>query len=135
MFWPLFICAQEEKPVKTPEVEEETDDLYAGPNHDLSVSTVTVGSNMSEYEVRAEELYRPYENLAEMGGYYDIHADIFQTFEYDDFRNSSESSEQYEEYEAYEDRYGPAEREGARTWHGQVWHRAQALKNELEQQS
>ncbi|KAI5620898.1 collagen alpha-3(V) chain precursor [Silurus asotus] len=77
---------EEEKPIKMPEVELDTEDIY----HDLTVSTVTVSTNISDYEL----------------------------FEYEDFKNSSESSEQYEEYEAYEDRYGPAEREREGTWDG-----------------
>ncbi|KAI5090989.1 collagen alpha-3(V) chain precursor [Silurus meridionalis] len=77
---------EEEKPIKMPEVELDTEDIY----HDLTVSTVTVSTNISEYEL----------------------------FEYEDFKNSSDSSEQYEEYEAYEDRYGPAERERVGTWDG-----------------
>lgn len=47
----LFICLQESKPVKKPVVEEYGDDLYADLYDDLSVSTVTVGPNVTEYEV------------------------------------------------------------------------------------
>lgn len=118
-FLTLSICVQEEKPVKKPEVEEDTEDIYGSPYHDLSVSTVTVGTNISEYEVRAGVQCRTWESLAEPVGIMTLLC-IFQIFEYDDFRNSSESSEQYEEYETYEDRYGQAEREGAGTWQGQV---------------
>lgn len=42
---------QEDKPVKKPVVEEYGDDLYRDLYDDLSVSTVTVGPNVTEYEV------------------------------------------------------------------------------------
>lgn len=42
---------QENKPVKRPVVEEYGDDLYGDLYDDLSVSTVTVGPNVTEYEV------------------------------------------------------------------------------------
>lgn len=115
------VRAQDEKPIKTPEVEEDTEDIYHSPYYDLDVSTVTVGTNISEYEVWAEVQGRTSESLAEpVVIMIFILTCIFQLFEYEDFKNSSESSEQYEEYETYEDRYGPAERERAGTWDGQV---------------
>lgn len=45
----LSLCAglQEKKPPKKPVVEEYGDDLY----DDLSVSTVTAGPNVTDYEV------------------------------------------------------------------------------------
>lgn len=45
----LSLCArlQEDTPVREPVVEEYEDDLL----EDLSVSTVTVGPNVTEYEV------------------------------------------------------------------------------------
>uniref|UniRef100_A0A3B4CG06 Fibrillar collagen NC1 domain-containing protein n=1 Tax=Pygocentrus nattereri TaxID=42514 RepID=A0A3B4CG06_PYGNA len=83
----------EERPVNKPEVEEYAKNVYSNTYDDLSVSTVTVATNISEYEL----------------------------IEYDDFKNGTESSElEYEEYEVDEDRYGPAKRERARTWNGQV---------------
>lgn len=105
-----------------PEVEGDTEDIYGSPQHDLSVSTVTVGTNFSDYEVRTEVQCRTYQSWAELVGIIMsvLMLRIFQVFEYEDFVNKSESSEQYEEYETIEDRYGPAEREGAGTWHGQV---------------
>ncbi len=42
---------QENKPVKKPVVEEYEDDLYGDLYDDLSVSSVTVGPNITEYEV------------------------------------------------------------------------------------
>lgn len=42
---------QEERPIKTPEVEEFSDDLYGDENNELLVSTVTVGPNITDYEV------------------------------------------------------------------------------------
>jgi len=42
---------QENKPVKKPVVEEYEDDLYKDLYDDLSVSTVTVSQNVTEYEV------------------------------------------------------------------------------------
>lgn len=42
---------QEGKPVKKPLVEEYGDDLYGDIYDDLPVSTVTVGPNVTEYEV------------------------------------------------------------------------------------
>lgn len=44
---------QDERPIKTPEVEELSDDLYSDQHDELLVSTVTVGSNISDYEVCA----------------------------------------------------------------------------------
>lgn len=48
----LRLCAglQEDKPVK-PVVEEYGDDLYRDLYDDLTVSTVTVGPNVTEHEV------------------------------------------------------------------------------------
>lgn len=47
------MCAglQEGKPVMKPLVEEFGDDLYRDLYDDLSVSTVTVGPNVTDYEV------------------------------------------------------------------------------------
>lgn len=47
----LCVGPQEGKPVKTPVVEEYGDDLFADLYDDLSVSTVTAGPNVTEYEV------------------------------------------------------------------------------------
>uniref|UniRef100_A0A4W4H2W7 Fibrillar collagen NC1 domain-containing protein n=1 Tax=Electrophorus electricus TaxID=8005 RepID=A0A4W4H2W7_ELEEL len=46
----------------------------------------------------------------------------FQLVEYSDYRNGTDSAEyeEYEEYEVFVERYGPAERERAGTWDGQV---------------
>lgn len=44
---------QEERPIKTPEVEEFSDDLYGDEHNELLVSTVTVGPNITDYEVCA----------------------------------------------------------------------------------
>lgn len=49
----LRLCAglQEDKPVKKPVLEEYGDDLYRDLYDDLTVSTVTVGPNVTEHEV------------------------------------------------------------------------------------
>lgn len=47
----LCVGLQEDKSVKRPVVEEYGDDLYGDLYDDLSVSTVTVGPNVTEYEV------------------------------------------------------------------------------------
>lgn len=47
----VCVCLQETRPVTKPVVEEYGDDLYADLYDDLSVSTVTVGPNVTEYEV------------------------------------------------------------------------------------
>lgn len=49
----LSLCArlQEDTPVREPVVEEYEDDLLEDLYHNLSVSTVTVGPNVTEYEV------------------------------------------------------------------------------------
>lgn len=44
---------------------------------------------------------------------------LSQIIEYDDLKNDSQLLE-YEEYAAYDDHFGPAEREGAQTWGGEV---------------
>lgn len=44
---------QEERPIKTPEVEEFSDDLYGDEHNELLVSTVTVSPNITDYEVCA----------------------------------------------------------------------------------
>lgn len=44
---------QEERPIKTPEVEEFSDDLYGDEHNELLVSAVTVGPNITGYEVCA----------------------------------------------------------------------------------
>lgn len=44
---------QDERPIKTPEVEEFSDDLYGDEHNELLVSTVTVGPNITDYEVCA----------------------------------------------------------------------------------
>ncbi|KAL1278593.1 hypothetical protein QQF64_025266, partial [Cirrhinus molitorella] len=81
-----------ERPIKTPEVEEFSDDLYGDEHNELLVSTVTVGPNITDYEI----------------------------LEYDEFKNDSNSFEQeYEEYEVYEDRFDPAQREKPGTWDGE----------------
>lgn len=46
----LCVGLQEDKPVKEP-VMEEHGDLYGDLYDDLSVSTVTVGPNVTDYEV------------------------------------------------------------------------------------
>uniref|UniRef100_A0A8C9SH74 Collagen, type V, alpha 3a n=1 Tax=Scleropages formosus TaxID=113540 RepID=A0A8C9SH74_SCLFO len=75
------------EPVSTPEPEEFEDDFFSNMYDDISVSTVTVGPNITKYE----------------------------TLEYEEMKNEMEYNEkEYEEYE-YEDRYGLAEREGAET--------------------
>ncbi|KAG5832804.1 hypothetical protein ANANG_G00295030 [Anguilla anguilla] len=77
---------------KQPEVEEFGEDFYSDLYDDLSVSTVTVAPNVTEYEI----------------------------IEYEDYINGTEYHEQeYEEYEEYEDRFGLVEREDADTWDGQ----------------
>lgn len=82
---------EEERPAKEPVVEELDKDLYRDLYNDLSVSTVTVGPNITDYEM----------------------------IEYDDLKNDSQLLE-YEEYEVYDDgRFGPTEREGAQTWGGE----------------
>ena len=43
----------QERPAEKPEVEELEDDLYRDLYDDLSVSTVTVGPNITDYEVRS----------------------------------------------------------------------------------
>lgn len=50
---PLRLCVglQEDKPVEMPVVEEYGDDLYKDLYDDLTVSTVTVGPNVTEHEV------------------------------------------------------------------------------------
>lgn len=46
------VCSpQEDTPVREPVVEEYEDDLLEDLYHNLSVSTVTVGPNVTEYEV------------------------------------------------------------------------------------
>ncbi|KAA0705379.1 Collagen alpha-1(XI) chain [Triplophysa tibetana] len=82
---------QDERPIKTPEVEEFSDDLYSDKHDELLVSTATVGPNITDYEI----------------------------MEYDEFRNHSDSEQVFEEYEVNEDRFDPAERENAVTWDGQ----------------
>ncbi|KTF91352.1 hypothetical protein cypCar_00004056 [Cyprinus carpio] len=83
---------EEERPIKTPEVEEFSDDLYGDEHNELLVSTVTVGPNITDYEILEYEL-----------------------------KNDSNSFEQeYEEYEVYEDRFDPAQREKPGTWDGEV---------------
>lgn len=47
----MCVGLQEGKPVTKPVVEEYGDDLYRDLYDDLSVSTVTVGPNVTEYEV------------------------------------------------------------------------------------
>ena len=44
---------------------------------------------------------------------------LSQIIEYDDLKNDSQLLE-YEEYAVYDDHFGPAEREGAQTWGGEV---------------
>uniref|UniRef100_A0A668AYK6 Collagen, type V, alpha 3a n=1 Tax=Myripristis murdjan TaxID=586833 RepID=A0A668AYK6_9TELE len=86
----LLISSFEDKPVRKPVVEEYGDDFYSDLYDDLSVSTVTVGPNITDYEV----------------------------LEYGDFKNETES--EYEEYEIYDDGFGFAERERAETWDGEA---------------
>lgn len=45
------VCVQDERPIKTPEVEEFSHDLYSDQRDELLVSTVTVGPNITDYEV------------------------------------------------------------------------------------
>lgn len=52
-FWLCCVGVQEERPIKTPEVEEFSDDLYGDEHNELSVSTVTVGTNITDFEVCA----------------------------------------------------------------------------------
>lgn len=47
----MCVGLQEGKPLTKPVVEEYVDDLYRDLYDDLSVSTVTVGPNVTEYEV------------------------------------------------------------------------------------
>uniref|UniRef100_A0A8C2E8U9 Collagen, type V, alpha 3a n=1 Tax=Cyprinus carpio TaxID=7962 RepID=A0A8C2E8U9_CYPCA len=83
---------EEERPIKTPEVEEFSDDLYRDEHNELLVSTVTVGPNITDFEI----------------------------LENDEFQNGSNSfEEEYEEYEVYEDRFDPAKREMPGTWDGE----------------
>lgn len=50
----ILLCrVQEERPIKTPEVEEFSDDLYRDEHNELLVSTVTVGPNITDFEVCA----------------------------------------------------------------------------------
>lgn len=45
------VGVQEDKPARKPVVEEYGDDFYSDLYDDLSVSTVTVGPNITDYEV------------------------------------------------------------------------------------
>ncbi len=56
---------QEERPIKTPEVEEFSDDLYGDEHNELLVSTVTVGPNITDYEV-CGLCFRAFPNIASM---------------------------------------------------------------------
>ena len=47
----MCVGLQEGKPVTKPMVEEYGDDLFGDLYDDLSVSTVTVGPNVTDYEV------------------------------------------------------------------------------------
>ena len=47
----MCVVLQEGKPATKPVVEEYGDDLFRDLYDDLSVSTVTVGPNVTEYEV------------------------------------------------------------------------------------
>ncbi|KAL7851815.1 hypothetical protein SRHO_G00176000 [Serrasalmus rhombeus] len=84
-----------EKVPRKSTVQDYDDDLYSDLYSDLSVSTVTAGSNVTEYEL----------------------------VEYDELDNETEylvkEYEEYEEYEEYDDRYGPATRNGEDFWNGQ----------------
>lgn len=48
---------QEERPAKEPVVEELDKDLYRDLYDDLSVSTVTVGPNITDYEVHQKTIW------------------------------------------------------------------------------
>uniref|UniRef100_A0A671QSJ9 Collagen alpha-1(XI) chain-like n=1 Tax=Sinocyclocheilus anshuiensis TaxID=1608454 RepID=A0A671QSJ9_9TELE len=54
-----------ERPIKTPEVEELSDDLYADEHNELLVSTVTVGPNITDYEV-CGFCFQAFPNIASM---------------------------------------------------------------------
>uniref|UniRef100_A0A3Q3S7N0 Collagen, type V, alpha 3a n=1 Tax=Mastacembelus armatus TaxID=205130 RepID=A0A3Q3S7N0_9TELE len=87
----LCVGLQGDKPVKEPVVEEYGHDLYGHLyDDDISVSTVTVGPNITEYEV----------------------------LEYEDNKNDTDT--EYEEYETYDDGFDFAERERAQVWDGEV---------------
>ncbi|KAG8006874.1 Collagen alpha-1(XI) chain, partial [Nibea albiflora] len=89
------VTEEEGKPVTKPVVEEYEDDLYKDLYDDLSVSSVTVGPNVTDYEI----------------------------LEYEDYKNDTQS--EYEEYEIYEDGFEFAERERAGTWNGEASLRAE----------
>lgn len=56
---------QKERPIKTPEVEEFSDDLYGDEHNELLVSTVTVGPNITDYEVSGF-CFQAFPNIASM---------------------------------------------------------------------
>ncbi|CAB1341835.1 unnamed protein product [Coregonus sp. 'balchen'] len=89
------VTEEEERPDKKPQMEEFDENFYGELYDDLEVSMVTMGPNISGYEI----------------------------VEYEDISNETENQE-YEEYETYEDGYGFAEREGADTWDGEASVRA-----------
>ncbi|KAK3530708.1 hypothetical protein QTP86_032245 [Hemibagrus guttatus] len=92
----LSLDPEEVQKVPRKQAVEEYDDLYSDHYSDLSVSTVTAGPNITEYEI----------------------------VEYEELDNGTEyvvrDYEEYEEYEEYEDRYGPATREGNDHWNRQA---------------
>ncbi|KAM9391317.1 collagen alpha-1(XI) chain-like [Salvelinus alpinus] len=81
---------EETKPARRVKVEEFDEFDYSDLYDDLSVSTVTVRPNVTEYEI----------------------------VEYEDYDNETDEYEvrEYEYEEEFEDRYGLAERERAETW-------------------
>lgn len=104
-----FIGFQQDQPVKTPEIEEYSDDfLY----DDLSTSTVTVGPNITDYEVNVFLFCF----LISRTCHWQI--SISQILEYTDYKNDTELD--YEGEEIYDDAFGFAERERAETWGGEV---------------
>lgn len=121
-----------EKHPKEPKVEEFGEEFYSDLYDDLSMSTVTMGPNVTEYEVSkvlwfiAQLAFTSDDGKAAIWSHSWLVKNtlvlilVIQVMEYVDYENSTDGDEyharEYEEYEEYEDRYGLAEREKAETW-------------------
>lgn len=114
VFW-LFYCPQVERAPKKHVVEEFEEFDYSDLYDDMSVSTVTAGPNVTEYEVR---LSREISNTSFVSLILSLIAHLHLCFmrqivEYEDYDNTTEYYQvnEYEYEEEYDERYGPAERE------------------------
>lgn len=105
----MLLGFQEERAPKKHVAEEFEEFDYSDLYEDLSVSTVTAGPNVTDYEV----------SLAIRGGFLcsldwfsSPVSETHQVVDYEDYDNTTDLSHLDEyEYEEEEERYGPAERE------------------------